>query len=66
MDSLLQALPWSFYEQDTTRFWVHYGLVLLGLLLAVITFIVQWLSPAPYGKHERKVSTVLKQLPMCE
>ncbi|CAG2255913.1 SRD5A1 [Mytilus edulis] len=50
---IFEALPWSFYEDDTTRFWVHYGLVLLGLLLAVITFIVQWLSPAPYGKHER-------------
>lgn len=51
-----QAFPWSFYRGNTIKFWVHYGLVILGFLLAVITFVVQWLKPAPYGKHERNVS----------
>ena len=44
------------YDDNITRFWVHYGLVILGFVLAVITFIVQWIKPAPYGKHERDVS----------
>ena len=52
---LFQAIPWSFYEPGSTRFWVHYGLVILGFVLAVITIIAQWVKPAPYGKHESQV-----------
>ncbi|WAR24640.1 S5A1-like protein [Mya arenaria] len=48
----LQAIPWSLYKDDETRFWVHFGLVILGFLLSVITLIAQWAKPAPYGKHE--------------
>lgn len=47
--------PYSLYETDTTRFWVHYGLVILGAVLALVTAVAQWRDPAPYGKHERKV-----------
>lgn len=50
---LFQWIPWSLYDDNIIRFWVHYGLVILGFVLAVITFIVQWIKPAPYGKHER-------------
>lgn len=46
--------PYSLYETDTTRFWVHYGLVILGAVLALVTAVAQWRDPAPYGKHERK------------
>ena len=54
---VMQVLPWSFYAEDSqeVRFWIHYGLVILGFLLAAITFIVQWIKPAPYGKLETKV-----------
>ncbi|XP_052777394.1 3-oxo-5-alpha-steroid 4-dehydrogenase 1-like isoform X1 [Mya arenaria] len=48
----MQAIPWSLYRDDETRFWVHIGLVILGFLLSVITLIAQWAKPAPYGKHE--------------
>ncbi|KAL4235530.1 hypothetical protein ACF0H5_003927 [Mactra antiquata] len=48
----LQAIPWYFYEEETSKFWVHFGLVILGFVLAVITLIAQWVKPAPYGKHE--------------
>lgn len=57
----LQAIPWSFYEDSRTRFWVHYGLVIFGFVLAVITIIAQWAKPAPYGKHESNVSNDLKR-----
>lgn len=53
---ILQWIPWSLYDDNITRFWVHYGLIIFGFVLAVITFIVQWIKPAPYGKHERDVS----------
>lgn len=46
--------PYSLYDTDSTRFWVHYGLVILGALLALITAVAQWRDPAPYGKHERR------------
>ncbi|XP_021355098.1 steroid 5-alpha-reductase DET2-like isoform X1 [Mizuhopecten yessoensis] len=49
-----QGIPWILYEEDSTRFWVHYGLVILGFVLAVVTAVVQWINPAPYGKHENK------------
>lgn len=39
------------FPDDEVRFWVHYGLVILGFLLAVVTFVVQACKPAPYGRH---------------
>ncbi|XP_060607989.1 uncharacterized protein LOC132760109 isoform X1 [Ruditapes philippinarum] len=50
--TIFTAIPWKLYEDGSTRFWVHYGLVILGFVLAVITIIAQWAKPAPYGKHE--------------
>ncbi|XP_041357248.1 steroid 5-alpha-reductase DET2-like [Gigantopelta aegis] len=50
--TLFDPIPWVFYDVGSKRFWVHYGLVILGFLLSVITAIVQWKSPAPYGKHQ--------------
>ncbi|XP_053393701.1 uncharacterized protein LOC123525530 [Mercenaria mercenaria] len=50
--TLFSPLPWELYEKGSTRFWVHYGLVILGFVLAVITLFAQWAKPAPYGKHE--------------
>lgn len=47
-------IPYTFYEPGDTYYWVHYGLVILGFVLAVITCISQWFQPAPYGKHERE------------
>jgi len=47
-------IPYTLYEPGSTYFWVHYGLVILGFLLALITCIAQWVKPAPYGKHERE------------
>lgn len=55
----LQAVPWHLYRDETTRFWVHYGLVILGFVLAVVTIIAQWAKPAPYGKHEANVKKIL-------
>jgi len=51
---MFEAIPYTFYESGTTYFWVHFGLVILGFVLAVITCITQWVKPAPYGKHERE------------
>lgn len=48
---MLLALPWSAFKDDITHFWVHYGLCILGFLLAVISFITQLAKPAPYGRH---------------
>ena len=65
--SLRWAIPYDFsYNQiinDTViqspanivlvRFWVHWGLVCLALLLAIVTFIAQSIKPARYGRHEK-------------
>ena len=51
--TMLNALPWTTFEDDKTHFWVHYGLCAFGFLLAVITFIVQATKPAPYGRHQK-------------
>ncbi|XP_005112214.1 steroid 5-alpha-reductase DET2 isoform X2 [Aplysia californica] len=48
------VIPYSFYESGTTYFWVHFGLVILGFVVALATCIGQWVKPAPYGKHERE------------
>ena len=50
---MLEALPWSAYKGDRTRFWVHYALCIVGFLLAVITLAVQWAKPATYGRHAK-------------
>ncbi|XP_076462776.1 uncharacterized protein LOC143295097 isoform X2 [Babylonia areolata] len=51
---LFEAIPYQLYPSSDTRLIVHLSLCGLGLLLAVITFIVQLISPAPYGKHENQ------------
>ncbi|XP_070195987.1 uncharacterized protein [Littorina saxatilis] len=48
------GIPYRLYAGSETRFIVHLALCGLGFLLAVITFVVQVISPAPYGKHENK------------
>jgi len=50
----MNLIPYSFYDPGTSYFWAHFGLVILGFILAVITCISQWIVPAPYGKHQRK------------
>ena len=55
MFTVLQGIPYRLYAGSDTRFIVHLSLCGLGLLLAIITCIVQLISPAPYGKHEDKV-----------
>ena len=55
---LLQGIPYRLYTGSEVRFIVHLSLCGLGFLLAVITFIVQLASPAPYGKHENKVPSL--------
>ncbi|KAL8598562.1 hypothetical protein ACOMHN_051350 [Nucella lapillus] len=49
-----EAIPYQLYASSDTRLIVHLSLCGLGLLLAIITFIVQFISPAPYGKHENR------------
>lgn len=48
-----EPIPYTFYEPGTTYFWVHFGLIILGFIVAFATLIGQWINPAPYGKHER-------------
>ena len=55
MVTMFQGIPYRLYAGSDTRLIVHLSLCGLGLLLAIITFIVQLVSPAPYGKHENKV-----------
>lgn len=55
----LQGIPYSLYAGSEVRFIVHLSLCGLGLLLAIITFVVQIASPAPYGKHENKVHYIV-------
>ncbi|KAK7100999.1 uncharacterized protein [Littorina saxatilis] len=52
--ALFDGIPYRLYAGSETRFIVHLALCGLGFLLAVITFVVQVISPAPYGKHENK------------
>ena len=33
------------------RFWIHISLVIVGFLLAAVSFFVQLCKPIPYGKH---------------
>lgn len=50
--SISYILPWMFFSHDKARFWVHYGLVMAGFVLAVVTYFGQAFKPAPYGKHD--------------
>ena len=56
--SVSYILPWTFFspEDDKARFWVHYGLVMAGFLLAIVTYLGQAFKPAPYGKHDNDKS----------
>jgi len=38
-------------QDSLVRFWVHFSLVILGFLIAIVTFFGQLFKPAPYGKH---------------
>ncbi|XP_077990832.1 3-oxo-5-alpha-steroid 4-dehydrogenase 1-like [Glandiceps talaboti] len=49
--AVFQPIPWIF-DVDDVHFWIHYGFVILGFLLAVISTIVQFSKPAPYGRHQ--------------
>lgn len=60
---LFEPIPWSLYLDDNIRFWIHFGLVILGFVLAVITLVAQWFKPAPYGKHEQTESNWGPQIP---
>lgn len=42
---------------DNVHYWVHYGFVIFGAVLTLISFVVQFREPATYGKHEDKVSS---------
>lgn len=63
--SLFSAIPYLFFPNDSNqvpnpltgeqdnvlRFWIHIGLVSLGLLIAIISLILRIWKPLPYGKH---------------
>ena len=65
--SVRWAVPYDFFYNQTIngtivqspanivieRFWIHWALVILGLILAVVTFILQVRKPARYGRHEK-------------
>ncbi|XP_065176546.1 uncharacterized protein LOC135806304 [Sycon ciliatum] len=50
VDAINEGIPYVF-DVSKARFWVHYGFVAAGFLLAVITYFSQCKEPAPYGKH---------------
>ena len=63
--SVFAGIPYVLFGNDTNqpldlitgiqdnfiRFWVHYSLVIVGFILAIITFIAQLFKPVAYGKH---------------
>ena len=38
---------------EEARFWIHWALVILGFLFAIVTFFFQLKRPARYGRHDR-------------
>ncbi|KAH9487558.1 Steroid 5-alpha-reductase det2 [Bulinus truncatus] len=50
---IFEPIPYNFYKPGTTFFWVHFGLIILGFVVALATIIGQWINPAPYGRHEK-------------
>ena len=64
-DSIFHGIPYLLFPQDPNRgpspitnkqddelrFWIHFGLVIFGFILAIITFLGQLCKPAPYGRH---------------
>ena len=64
--SVHYGIPYSLFGNDSRqgpnlftntpdnpiRFWVHFGLVILCFLLAIVNFIVQACKPVPYGKFD--------------
>lgn len=38
-------------KYNEIRFWLHNGLLIFGLLIAILNFIVQYRTPTAYGKH---------------
>ncbi len=38
-------------RDNNIRFWIHFGLVILCFILAVVTFAVKLFKPMPYGMH---------------
>ena len=45
------ASPITNTRDDDIRFWIHFGLVIFGFLLAIINFVPQLFKPIPYGRH---------------
>lgn len=43
--------PITNLQDNFIHFWIHIGLVILGFLIAIISFFVQLCRPASYGKH---------------
>lgn len=62
--SVLSGIPYLLFPNDTSRpvspitnirdnhirFWIHISFVVVGFILAVVTFFAQVFKPAPYGK----------------
>ena len=50
-DSNQSPNPLTGNQDNNLRFWIHIGLVSLGLLIAIVSFFVKLWRPLPYGKH---------------
>lgn len=60
---LFEPIPYEFYKYGTAYFWVHFGLVILGFVLALVTFLSQRANPAPYGKHDQAAANWGPKIP---
>ena len=50
---MIPVWPWVAFVNDPLRFWIYYGFVIGAFVLAIITFISQFLKPAPYGRFDK-------------
>ena len=44
--------PWTGVHDDPIQFWIHFGLVIICFILAIVSFIVQIFKAMPYGKQD--------------